>query len=157
MGYGSVNPVQEKPFVPHELAATELVARFIYSSSQMSKTNGRIKTSAFNPSPYDELSVVHSTGLSDSEVWNIGLLTLTTEPGRRTIYGRANIPVAALVEQALKAILDNKPFSRHTSVVGWPKSSNENEQKELRKAICLELSQNPAIKLVVPESPLIRT
>jgi hypothetical protein len=122
----------------------------------MSKTIGRIKTSAFDPSPYDELSVVHSTGLSDAEVWNIGSFTLGSEKGRRTIYGRANIPVRALAEQALKAMLDNKTFPRHTSVVGWPKSSNGNEQKELRKAICLELSQNPAIKLATPEIPIAR-
>jgi len=143
-------------FVPYELGTSEVVARFIYSSDRISVTKGRIKPAAFNPLPHSALSVVHSTGLLDSEIWDVGRLTLGTEAGRSTIHGRADIPVKALVAQELKAILDNNPFHRHTSVVGWPNSSDSNERKSLTKLICLQLSEDATIKLVVPESPITR-
>jgi hypothetical protein len=136
------------------LGTSELVARFIYSSSRISVTKGRIKPAAFDPPPDAALSVVHSTGLLDAEVWETGLLTLSSQSGRSTIYGRADIPVKVLADQALKAILDNKPFPRHTSVIGWPTSSDENERKSLTKLICLRLSEDPSIKLVCPDTPI---
>jgi hypothetical protein len=43
----------------------------------------RPKPSAFDPSPHDELSVAHSTGLADDEVWTIGARTLGAELGSR--------------------------------------------------------------------------
>jgi hypothetical protein len=153
-GLGATKFHPEPALIPHELGTSELVARFIYSSSRMSVTTGRIKPSAFDPPPDGALSAVHSTGLLDADVWSIGLLTLSSQPGRSTIHGRADIPVKALIDQALKAILDNKPFLRHTSVVGWPDSSDVNERKALTKLICLKLSENPSIKLVRPDTPI---
>jgi hypothetical protein len=123
----------------------------------MSKLLPRPKWGVFDPSPHDELSVVHSTGLQDSDVWEIGLLTLGTQAGRDKIHGRADIPVTTLIDRKLRAILDHKPFKRHTSVIGWPDSSNSDERKQLRKLLCLELSQDLAIKLVIPETPITRS
>jgi hypothetical protein len=154
MGSDTAKPHSETAFVPYELGTSEMVARFIYSSGRISVTKGRIKPPAFDPSPYAELSVVHSSNLLDSEVWETGLLTLSSQSGRSTIYGRADIPVKALTDQALKAILDNKPFPRHTSVIGWPNSLDENERKSLTKLICLRLSEDPSIKLVCPDTPI---
>jgi hypothetical protein len=123
----------------------------------MNKLRTRPLPDAFYPPPDDELSVVHSTGLPEFDVWEIGKLTLSTQPGRDRILGRADVPVKALVHLKLRAIRDDKPFNRHTSVVGWPESADPDERKQLRKAICLELSQDSDIKLVIPESPIIRS
>ncbi len=141
--------------VPFELAASELVARFILSKNHLSKSRGKPKRNAFDPSPYDELSVVHSTGLSDSEVWQIGRQTLNDQPERSKILGRADIPVKALVERKLHAIRDDNPFKRHTSVIGWPSPADPDERRQVRVQISLELSQDPDIKLIIPENPII--
>lgn len=140
-----------------ELAASELVARFIYSRSKMSKQQGRPKPGAFDPSPYNKLSVAHSTGLQDLDVWEIGRLTLGTQPGREKIHGRADIPVKSLVDSKLSAMRDDNPFKRHTSVIGWPESADSDERKQLWLDICLALSQDPDVKLVIPETPIIRS
>jgi hypothetical protein len=153
----SAEQADETAFVARELAASELVARFICSQSHISKLHARPKRAAFDPSPYDELSVVHSTGLADREVWEIGKLMLGTERGRDKIRARADVPVNALIRNRLRAILDDNPFKRHTSVVGWPNSDDPDQQKQERIEVCLQLSQDPEVKLVVPESPIIRT
>jgi len=153
-GAASANSVA--PLASMELAAGELVARFIYSRSQMSPLNSRPKPGAFDPSPHNELSVVHSSALQDREVWEIGIHTLGTQPGRDKIHGRADVPVRALTERKLRAILDDNPFKRHTSVIGWPAPADPDERKQQRKQLCLELSQDPDIRLIIPESPIIR-
>src|SRR5271169_3487849 len=91
-----------------------------------------------DPSPHNELSVVHSTGLPESDVWQIGRQTLDNQPGRDKIHGRADVPVRALIERKLRAIRDDNPFKRHTSVIGWPESSDPDERNQLRMQICLE-------------------
>jgi len=117
----------------------------------------RPKPAAFDPPPNKSLSVVHATGLQEQEVWEIGKLTLGTQPGRDKIHGRADLPVKALVKRKLRAFLDDNPFKRHTSVVGWPKPEDADERKQQRKQICLELSLDPDVKLVLPESPVARS
>jgi hypothetical protein len=148
--------LQQDRQVPYELGVKDCVARYIYSRSQIRTSTARPKPAAFDPSPHNELSVVHTTGLSSSEIWRIGCLTLGTQPGRTTIYGKVDIPVMALVEQKLHAVRDDDPFERHTSVLGWPALADPNEMKQIRKAICLELSQNPDIEVDIPPSPLSR-
>ena len=141
---------------PCELVASELVTRFIYSERRMNKLCTRPKPDAFYPPPDDELSVVHSTGLRDCDVWEIGRRhTLGSQSGRDKICGRADAPVKALIERKLRAIRDDNPFKRHTSVIGWPESTDADQRKQLRKQICLELSEDPDIKLILPESPII--
>jgi hypothetical protein len=118
----------------------------------MSRPNSRPKPTAFDPSPHNELSVAHSTGLTDDQIWEIGSHTRGTEPGRGTIYGRADVPVQVLIEQLLRAVRDDNPFERHTSVLGWPSSDDPNQTKQLRLAICLQLSQHPDVTLALPKT-----
>jgi hypothetical protein len=147
------SPVPEDA-VSGELDQNDLVARFIYSRGHMRVSDLRPKPAAFNPSPHKELSVVHSTGLVDQDIWAIGMQTLGTQPGRSRIYGRADVPVYALKEKDLRVIRDNRPFDRHTSVTDWPRGKDEDETKQIWKQICLELSQHPAVRLALPNSPI---
>lgn len=124
----------------------------------MTLSASRPKPEAFSPPADNKLSVAHSTGLPDRDVWEIARLhALGTQPGRDKIHGRADIPVKALVERKLRAVRDDIPFKRHTSVIGWPDPNDPDERKRQRKQICLELSQDPDVKLVIPESPIIRS
>jgi hypothetical protein len=140
--------------VPYDLGGGEVVARFIYSRRNLSNSTLRPKPTAFDPSPYHELSVAHSTGLTDEQIWEIGSRTLGTQPGRTTIHGRADVTVRALIEQQLRALRDDDRFARHTSVVGWPSSADPDQDKQRRKQICLELSQHPDVILAVPVIPI---
>lgn len=123
----------------------------------MTTLHMRPKPGAFDPSPHSELSVAHSTDLPSDEIWGIGALTLGMERGRDRIYGRADVSVLALIEERLRVVRDDAGFRRHTSVKGWPESSNADERKQLRKQICLELCLDPGIKLVVPPSPIVKS
>jgi hypothetical protein len=134
-----------------------LVSRFIYHERRISKLHARPLPEAFFPPPDDELSVVHSTGLADCEVWEIGRQhALGDQPPRDKILARADLPVRALIERKLRAMRDDNPFQRHTSVIGWPKSTDPDQRKQQHKLICVELSNDPSVKLVIPESPIVR-
>jgi len=80
-----------------------------------------------------------------------------TQRGRERVYARADLPVISLTEENLQVVRDDKQFNRHTSITGWPQSPDRNEQKEKRKLLCVQLSQDPAVKLVLPQSPIIRS
>lgn len=135
-----------------ELESGELVTRFIYSRSQIRISDLRPKPQAFNPAPHKELSVIHSTGLVDKQIWNIGMQTVGTQPGRSRIHGRADIRVHVFTDQRLCVIRNNDPFDRHTSVSGWPQGKDADETKQIWKQICLELSQHPTVKLALPNA-----
>jgi hypothetical protein len=100
------------------------------------------------------LSGVHVTGLQDATIWEIAKKSAGNEPGRRTIYARADVPVEQFIKQKLRAIRDDTAFLRHTSVSGWPQIADLDEQKEQWKAICLALSEAPEVRLVMPFSTI---
>jgi hypothetical protein len=102
-----------------------------------------------------ELSVVHSSGLTENGVWELGQMTVGSAPGRRNIYGRADIPVESLADVNLRALRDDKPFVRHTSVIDWPLGSDGNDTKALWLQICLELSQDHRVRLELPQTPVV--
>lgn len=140
--------------VPRILAPDELVARFIYTERNIRKSQNRPKPGAFNPSPHIELSVVHSSGLNDGQIWEVGKQTLGTQPGRGNIYGRVDVPVQSILDVKLRALRDDSPFNRHTSVIDWPIGSDGNQTKELWKKITLELSEDPHVQLALPATPV---
>jgi hypothetical protein len=140
--------------VPYELGASEVVARVLYSKNQFSVSRMRPKPSAFNPSPYTELSGVHVTGLPEAVIWEIAKNTAGREPGRTTIYARADVLVGQFISQKLRAVRDDNPFARHTSVMGWPKMTDLDAQKERWKEICLALSESLDVNLVLPVTPI---
>jgi len=140
--------------VPYELAPREIVARILYSKRHFNPSRMRPNAGAFIPPPDAELSGVHVTGLSEAAIWEVAKTTVGTEPGRTTIYARADVLVNEFIRQKLRAIRDDKPFIRHTSVKGWPKVVDLNQQKERWKAICLALSESPNVSLILPAAPI---
>jgi hypothetical protein len=102
-----------------------------------------------------KLSGIHVTDLADATIWEIAEKnTMRDEPGRDTIYARADVPVEQFRKQKLRAIRDDQPFERHTSVLGWPAITDTNERKERWKEICLGLSESPEVELVIPPTPI---
>lgn len=138
--------------VPRELASFELVTHFIFSERHFHKSTGRPHLNAFMPPRSRQLSVVHSTGLAEREIWQVGQLTIGSSPGRTEIRARADVPVACFNTHSLSAIRDDKPFERHTSIVGWPDGQDESQTKAHWKEICLQLSLDERICLVRPST-----
>jgi hypothetical protein len=136
--------------VPRVLTPDEVVTRFIYTNSNIQKTKARPKPGVFYPPRTMDLSVVHSSGLSHREIWEIAERTRGNQPCRDTIRGRADIPVQSLADVKLRALRDDKPFKRHTCVIDWPIGSDENDAKALWNQICLTLSEDIRISLVLP-------
>lgn len=128
----------------------------LHAKSQFWSSRKRPKPVAFIPPPSGELSTIHITGLADTTIWEIGRNTLGEQRGRDKIYARADIPVKQLLEQKLRAVLDNKPFKRHTSVLGWPEESDANQRKERWLEIGVTLSASPEVFLVIPPEPITR-
>ena len=126
----------------------------LYNKNHFSSARYRPKPAAFDPTPYTELSVIHITDLADHVVWEISRQTLRDQHGRHKVHARVDVPVEQLEEQNLRAIRDNNPFERHTSVVGWPDIADANQRKERWKEICLALSESPRVQLVIPPTPV---
>ncbi len=116
----------------------------------------RPKRDAFYPKNM-ELSVVHTSGLVEDDVWEFGKRTIGSAPGRTKIYGRADIPVQSLTEVSLRALRDDKPFIRHTSVIDWPLGSDGNDAKARWLQICVELSEDYRISLELPAVPIVNS
>jgi hypothetical protein len=146
----------EPAVVSGDLSGDHTVARFIYSKRHFTPTTRRPKPGAFDPGKYAELSVAHSTGLVDSQVWPLAVATLVDEPGRSTVYARADILVRALFTHKLRAVRDDNPFERHSKILGWPEVNDQDKRKEQIKLICLQLSQCDEITLLIPGEPITR-
>lgn len=87
-----------------------------------------------------QTSVFMIRGLGEGRVWKIG--RRIQRKRKKTLYGRADISVAKIVEKnRLRVELDNMP-PRHASIVGWP------QDKEHRKSIAQELARDATLHLL---------
>jgi hypothetical protein len=152
----SIGSGEDITSIPRELPSGEVVSRLLYTKNHFSRPRKRPKPAAFDPSPYNELSTIHTTGLSHEAIWDIAVNALGDRPGRDQIHARADLPVDELLERKLRAVRDDDPFTRHTLVLGWPQPADPNQRKEPWKEICLALSQCPRVELVIPAAPIVR-
>lgn len=97
---------------------SEDLARFIFSRSQFSPSNKRVKYSAFMPSPLNKgLSVFCISGLSEHQVWKIGETVGTQR--NLPLLARADIKALSVTATGLEIDADDNP-PRHANIVGWP-------------------------------------
>src|SRR4051812_26668919 len=76
--------------ISHELSAADVVSRLLYTKNHFSRPRNRPKPGAFDPSPYNELSTIHITGLSHAAVWHVAVSTLGDQSGRDQVHARAD-------------------------------------------------------------------
>jgi hypothetical protein len=86
-----------------------------------------------------KLSVFQIRGMAEDEIWNLGERTVVRS-SVRTLYGRADIHVAAVRETGLEVHPDNNP-QRHANVINWPM------EKSKRKLLALQLAERANLKL----------
>ena len=102
------------------------ITRFICSRSHFAPRTGTVNFRAFMP-PKDkenpvlytaELSVCLTSGLSNYEVWKLGIENVQTEA--RSLYARADLLVADVSKAGLKVVHDPEPYEQHANLTLFP-------------------------------------
>ncbi|NOQ80510.1 MAG: hypothetical protein GQ546_14060 [Gammaproteobacteria bacterium] len=112
-----------KPEPSVTVDSSEIIARFLTSSSHVAKSKGRIKYASYLPAPDGETSVYRVSGISNHEIDDIGD-KYVREPrikngGKCTIHGWSE--VEAIVILNTKIIIEPKtiPHARHANLKNW--------------------------------------
>lgn len=104
---------------PSVVADEESLARFILFSKWIRNSDQTVKPDAFIPFPYPDLSVTRHLYLSEEAIWGMG--QGIADMRRKTLYGRADFYVTAVLKQLLKVESDPAPNNpNHANIVGWP-------------------------------------
>jgi hypothetical protein len=112
--------------------ATASVAAYINSSNGI--RGGKVHSSVFMPRGGTS-SVFAVDGLSEEEIWKIGLAHVIQSG--RTLYGRGQTVARTYYNAGLQLLRDDTP-KFHVNVTGWP----ADDEKERQKDIALEISLN---------------
>ncbi len=118
--------------VPEEISNAEVLARFVVSRRWVRQDN-TVKSDAFIPYPYPDLSVTRHIGLSEDELWVVGQ---GVAAGRSlSLHGRADTHTSIIKGQGLSVhpapLAEN---ANHANVKGWPKDKSEQKIKALEIA-----------------------
>lgn len=108
------------------------------SSTHYSRKYKKVKTAAFLPRDRI-LSIFGITGLTESDIWDIGE-KYVTQPIGRNLHGRAEIIPQLLRQYDLVLDIDNNP-TRHANIIDWP------PDKDAQKSIALDLAEQAELKL----------
>ncbi len=103
----------------------------------------------FDPGPGGALSCVHTTGLSEPEVWEAARIVLEHRPDQQAVRGRADFEAGAAIQEGLQVVRDDVPFPRHTAIAGWPAAGDE--EKTRRQEMAKRLAQ--VARLHLPPYP----
>lgn len=104
----------------------EKVTRFICSSKQFASGSGTVNFRAFmppkdkeNPTLYTaDLSVCLISGLSNYEVWQIGIENV--QSAARSLRARADLSGADVSKAGLKVVHDPQPYEQHANLTPFP-------------------------------------
>ena len=102
------------------------ITRFICSRSHFAPRTEKVNFRAFmppkdkeNPDLYTaELSVCLTSGLSNYEVWKLGIENV--QSAARSLSARADLSVAAVSKAGLKVVHDPQPYERHANLTPFP-------------------------------------
>jgi hypothetical protein len=115
------------------IAPDELLARYITSSKWLHKQDQTVTQNAFIP-PDSELSVTRHLGLTERDIWIIGIQIATDID--RHLHGRADVKTAHVIAQRLNVV--PRPVvgnPNHASIIDWP------PEKDARKMCALEIAR----------------
>lgn len=110
---------------------TELLARFIVSSKWY-RADQTIKPEAFLPHPEGKLSVTRHSGITKTELWQIGREVALSR--QANLHGRTDLLAGDCRKQGLHVVPDEPP-KNHVHVENWP------SEKSAQKMIALELAK----------------
>ena len=116
------------------VTSNELLARFILQRSHL-RQDWTVKSDAFIPYPWPNLSVTRHLQLSDPELWKIA--QKVAQQTERILHGRADVQASDFERQSLRVVA--APVSEnpnHANVSGWPL------EKSAQKTIAQEIAQS---------------
>ncbi len=111
------------------VADDEPLARFILSRNRI-RSDQTVKSDAFIPYPYPDLSVTRHLRLTEAELWEIGRKVAASRPA--ALYGRADVQASTFKKQSLSFHPTETP-KNHVNVRGWP--SDKPSQKIIAQEI----------------------
>lgn len=119
---------------------TESLSRFILQKNWYSASFNRVKHAAFMPNPINgETSVFRTSGVTNSEIWNIGDREVSIKRGK-PILGRADVIASSVLSRELQ-IIPSEPPERHANITDWP------NEKSKQKQIAIELAAEANLHL----------
>jgi hypothetical protein len=123
--------------LPVEVANSELIARFIVSSSWIAKTIGRVKHQAYLPAADGDTSVFRTQFGEGQVLWDAG----SQVAEGRTVHG-AGLTRVEIVKRHGLDVIAAEPPPRHANVRGWPKDPDPELQKARRKLIAEAIAED---------------
>lgn len=93
------------------------------------------------PTPTGQTSVFGVNGITDKEIWNIGIDVANIR--KKTLYGRGDLASDFITDIGLSLDIDNTP-PKHANIVNWP------EDRVKRQQLALKLADNSNL-VIVPE------
>ncbi|HRI43682.1 MAG TPA: hypothetical protein PLL78_07380 [Fimbriimonadaceae bacterium] len=119
--------------LPDAVGDDERLARLVHERSKFNSAGA--KPAAFVPPANGALSVARHSAEPVEELERLALEYL----GGKRAYGAATL-LASEVRTIGLDVLAEEPPPRHANILGWPTSTDEDEQKAQRKLRALELA-----------------
>jgi hypothetical protein len=127
-----------------KVATSERLARYVLQSSHI-RGNQTVKQDAFVPHPHRDLSVTRHLNAADGEIWAIGEAVATQR--QKTLYGRADVTVAACLSQKLDVVADPLPTNpNHANITAWPVEKSRQKIVALEIAAAASFVANPRLQ-----------
>ena len=126
------------------VSRNERLTRFIFSKSNFSVVNKRVKYGAFIPqkSSPEEISVYRTSSLTEIQVWAIG--EEYVKRGARTIKARADLSAGDVYDIGPEVVPVPQPHELHANIIAIP------VEKEDRNEVLEKLAGISKLVLVPP-------
>lgn len=131
--------------VPAGSSCYSVLTRFIFDKKHITKNPPKPKPGAFLPGPDLKTSAIGKDGLTEQQIWAIGLLV--GEGREKSPKARADFGAEAV--SSLKLTIEPDPLEgipSHINLGGWP--SEKDEQKSVAQELCVRA------QLILPPSSL---
>ncbi len=126
-----------------EIADSESVARYAFSSGHIRKIDGTLKQNAFMPPPNFDFSTTRHLDTSEAELWSIGKYIASGL--NKPLLGRGDFSIAVAKALGLIAGATPNDWNRnHASLTGWP--TDKEKQKLIAQELAAAAALVPAIK-----------
>lgn len=103
-------------------APGETLSRYIVERNHIRTSNQTVRHHAFIPPSHGRLSVFRTTGLAESDVWQLGNEYVAPARGK-PLLARADLNSLTVYEEDLTVVATLTPHPRHADITGWDMST----------------------------------
>ena len=122
------------------ISHSEDLTRYILNHHYI-RSNKTVRWNALIPNRDGETSVYRITGISDTEIFEIGEMFVANLIGK-PLLGRTDIGVLKIFKQRLNVRPEPSPHPRHANIYGWP------DERPEQRLIAMELAAEAQLHLV---------